>query len=257
MSAERGSWTRRPSADVCERREVGAREVAGDLPRTPVGGRRLRGQHDLECVVRVLRPRDRLAAALDAIDEVAQTLGPLPARIALGEQLPRAGAVAPQLVALGRPVVAEQLQHAVGAVQLDRGRAVLLHREARRDRGEARVAEVDQDVRVVLGLHAHRLALDDALGDRDARHRGHAPRRPEEAAQRGHVVDAEVEERAAAALVEPAAPVRARPAVARTREQQLPDVAVLDVRARRRGTSARAGCAARRSDARAIRPPAA
>src|SRR3954451_15460507 len=92
-----------PVRDVSKSRELGTREIARDFPRSPVGGRRLRGQHDLERVVRVLRLRDRLTTLLDAIDEMAQALRPLPARIALGEQLPGAGAVAPQLIALGRP----------------------------------------------------------------------------------------------------------------------------------------------------------
>jgi hypothetical protein len=79
-------------------------------------------------------------------------------------------------------------------------------------------------VRIVLRLDPDRLAVDDPLGDRDAGHRGHATGRPEESAQAGDVVDAEVEQRAAARLVEPAAPVRACPAVAAAGGQQPADL---------------------------------
>src|SRR5258706_12950296 len=96
----------------------GAREIARDLPRAAVRSRRLRREHDLERVVGVLRPGHGHAVLLDAVEQMPQPLGPLPARIALGEQLPGAGAVAPELVALGRPVVSEHLQHAFASVQL-------------------------------------------------------------------------------------------------------------------------------------------
>ena len=171
-------------------------------------------------------------------------------------------AVAPQLVALRRPVVAEQLQHAGRAVQLDRGRAVLLHREAGRDDGQPALAEVDQHVRVVLGLDLHLLAGDVALRDRDAGHRGHAPRRAEDAAQRDDVVDAEVEQRTAAPAVEPGRPVGARPAVAGAGRDDRADVAGRDPSRGSRGRWATAGCAAPAAGgrgssrpARPVRPP--
>ena len=82
-------------------------------------------------------------------------------------------------------------------------------------------------MRVVVGLDLHRLAFDHPLGDRDADHRGHPLHRAEEAAQGGQVVDAEVEQGAAARLVEPPTPPRAGPAVAGAAEQQPADLAGL------------------------------
>ncbi len=154
----------------------GAGKVLGDRTSLSVPAGGLGGEHDLERVVGVLGPRHRLRAVLDAVDEMTQAVGPGPGRIGLAEHLPGAVAVAPELESLGRPVVAEHLEDAVGAVQLDRRRPVLLHREPRRDRREPAVAEIDQDVGVVLGLDAQRDALDDALGDRDARHGRDGPR---------------------------------------------------------------------------------
>src|SRR4051812_28594923 len=105
------------------------REVALDLPRRPVAAGGLCGQDDLERVPRVLRASDRPAAALDAVDEVSETVGPLPLRIGIRVDPPRSLGVAPQLPAFGCPIVSEELNGAGIAVQLDRGRAVLLHRE--------------------------------------------------------------------------------------------------------------------------------
>src|SRR5439155_23683877 len=107
-------------------------EAALDRPRDAVAAGRLGGEHDLERVIGVLRPRDRRPARLDAVDEVPEADGPLPVRLALRMDAPGALLVAPELPALGRPVVPEQLDRALVAVDLERGRAVLLHREARR-----------------------------------------------------------------------------------------------------------------------------
>jgi hypothetical protein len=49
----------------------GIREAALDRPRSAVTARGLRGEHDLERVVGVLRPRHSRPARLDAVDEVA------------------------------------------------------------------------------------------------------------------------------------------------------------------------------------------
>src|SRR5262249_29853550 len=95
-------------------------EVAVDGAGDAVTARRLRGEDDLERVVRVLGPRDRRPAGLDAIDEVAKPFRPLPVRIAVGIDPPGRLLVAPQLPTLRGPVVAEQLDRALAAVELDR-----------------------------------------------------------------------------------------------------------------------------------------
>ena len=138
---------------------------------------------------------------------------------------PGTGRVFPDLVAVGCPVVAHHLHGALEAVQLNRGRAVFLDREARRDDGVAGVAKVDQDVRVVVGGNGHRLALDDALRDRGADHARHTLGRAEQATERDDVVDAKVKQRTAARLVKPLAPVGTRPAVERSRECRTTDAA--------------------------------
>src|SRR4051812_33483893 len=74
-------------------------EVALDRPRGAVAPRSLRGEHDLERVVSVLGSRDRRPARLDAVDEVPKPFGPLPVRIALRMDAPRAFVVAPELPA--------------------------------------------------------------------------------------------------------------------------------------------------------------
>src|SRR4051812_9711892 len=117
-------------------------EAALDLAGRTVPPGCLGGEHDLERVVGVLGPRERGPAALDAVDEVPEPLRPRPAGVALRMDAPGALLVPPQLPALGRPVVAEQLDRPLFAVDLDRRRAVALHREAGRHDGEARAAEV-------------------------------------------------------------------------------------------------------------------
>src|SRR5689334_13849849 len=99
------------------------REVALDLPRRPVAAGGLCGQDDLEHMPRVLRASDRAAAGLDAVDEVSETVGPLPLRIGIRVDPPASLGVAPQLPAFGCPVVSQELNGAGVAVQLDRGRA--------------------------------------------------------------------------------------------------------------------------------------
>src|SRR5438034_9764065 len=105
-------------------------EIALDRPRNAVAACRLGGEHDLERVIGVLRPRDCRPARLDAVDEVPEADGPLPVRFALRMDAPGAFVVAPELPALGRPVLPEEPNRALLAVQLERGRAVLFPRRA-------------------------------------------------------------------------------------------------------------------------------
>src|SRR3954447_18804146 len=121
----------------------------------------------------------RLYTLLDTLDHVAQAIRPGPVGIALLKDLPGAHIVAPELIAVRVPVLAHHLDLAFAAVDLDAGTAVLLHREAGRNNGVDRVAEIDQNVGVVFGLDLHHLAVDDALRDRDAGHRHDALRRPD------------------------------------------------------------------------------
>ena len=95
-SARRGVTTRsagraraRGGAGPPSRARSGAGKSLAISRAHAVGARRLRGEHDLERVVGVLGPRDRLRAGLEALDEVAQAVGPRPRRVGLGVQLPR------------------------------------------------------------------------------------------------------------------------------------------------------------------------
>jgi len=63
--------------------------------------------------------------------------------------LPGAERVAPDFVAVRRPVIAHHLQGALGAVELEPRRAVFLHREAGSHRREHAAAEIERDLRVV------------------------------------------------------------------------------------------------------------
>ena len=186
-------------------------EAALDRACDAVAAGRLGGEHDLERVVGVLRAGHRGPSRLDAFDEVAQPLGPLPVGIGLGNTRQAPTSFRHSSHPSGRPVVAEELDGALAAVDLDRGGAVSLHRESGRDDREARVAEVEQHVRVVVGFDPDPAAVHLALRDRDAHHRRHPPRGTEEGAQARDVVDAEVEQRPAAWGVEPVVPPRARP----------------------------------------------
>ena len=131
--------------------------------------------------------------------------------------------VLPQLVALGRPVVAEHLQRAVGAIDLQRRRAVSLHREAGRHDAEHVVAEVEEDLVVVECGDVDGLAVDDPARCHDAGHRLHTAHRTEQAGEAGQVVDPEVEQRPAGLSEVPLAPVGARPSVSGTSEGRPAD----------------------------------
>src|SRR3954451_178543 len=84
------------------------REIALDLPCPTVAAGGLGGQHDLEHVPGVLRAGDRPAAALDAVDEVPETVVPVPLRIEILVDPPGSLVVAPELPAFGSPIVAEE-----------------------------------------------------------------------------------------------------------------------------------------------------
>src|SRR5438094_10619150 len=88
-------------------------EAALDRPSDAVAAGRLGGEHNLERVIGVLRPRDRRPTRLDAVDEVSEADGPLPVRFALRMDAPGAFVVAPELPALRRPVVPEELDRAL------------------------------------------------------------------------------------------------------------------------------------------------
>src|SRR6185437_11931648 len=73
--------------------------------------------------------------------------------------------------------------------------------------------EIDQHMRVIYGLHLHRMSRHHALGDSYACQGGNALGGTKQSGERGDVVDAQVEERAAAALIEPLRPIGSGPTV--------------------------------------------
>ena len=136
--------------------------------------------------------------------------------------------VLPELVAGGRPVLADHLDDALAAVELDARHAVALDGEAGGDHRVAGVAEVEQEVGVVVRSDLDQLAVDDALGDGGAGHGHHALGRADDAGEGGDVVDAEVEHGAAARLVEPLPPVGTGPAVEAAGGEDRADIALVD-----------------------------
>lgn len=135
---------------------------------------------------------------VESLDEVAEAVGPGPVGVGFLEGAPAAGGVLPPFVAVGVPVIAEHLEGALGAVDLEGRGAVLLDGEAGRDDGGGGVAEVEEDLGVVLGGDGHGAAVDLAGGDGDAGEGGDALDWTEEGDEGGDAVDAEVEEAAAA-----------------------------------------------------------
>ena len=156
------SWMRWAGVGGSAGVEVGHRERALDGQVAVVLRRVHRRQHHVEDVEGVLRRHRRLGAGGDAVDEMAEPVGPRPRVRRALEDLPGADAVLPQLVALRRPVVAEHLDRAFGAVDLERRRAVLLHREAGGHDAEDGVAEVERDLVVVERGDVDEVAVDDS-----------------------------------------------------------------------------------------------
>ena len=78
-------------------------------------------QHDLQTVQGVFRLMDRPRSGGNALDEMPQAGGPGPQRLAFLVDFPYLAFLGPSLETLRRPIIAEQLQDAVGAVELDRG----------------------------------------------------------------------------------------------------------------------------------------
>src|SRR5207245_1898195 len=131
----------------------------------------------------------------------------------LFEALPCADGILPQLVAVRVPIIAEHLNGAGRAIDLECGAALLLNGEAGGDHGERVVAEVQQHLRVVLRFDADLSAVNVAFGNGHARHGHDALGGAEQAGQTREAIDTEVKETTAARLVEPFAPRRAGPAV--------------------------------------------
>src|SRR5262245_41506688 len=85
------------------------REGALDQACASISAGLLRLNHDLQRVEAVFGRDNRFRALLNRLDQVAQAVSPGPVRVGLGEDLPRADAVLPQLIALGIPVISEHL----------------------------------------------------------------------------------------------------------------------------------------------------
>src|SRR6266851_3481518 len=117
----------------CEGRR---RERAFDLQSAPFAARLLRLEHNFQDVPRVFGAYERARALPNALDEMAQSVGPMPVGVGLFEELPRAHGVLPQLVAVRVPIIAEHLNGAGRAIDLERGISMLLNGEAAGDHGE-------------------------------------------------------------------------------------------------------------------------
>src|SRR3990172_3366442 len=135
-----------------------------------------------------------------------QPVRPKPGRIGLVEDKPRADIVEPQLVAVGVPIIPHQLDRPFRSIELEPGSTVALDRETCAGNGEYRLAEVEQDVHVVLDLDGDVLAADEPIRYGRAGHGGYAPYRAEPAGEAGDVVDCQVEDCPAAGAVEPTLP---------------------------------------------------
>src|SRR6185503_14660750 len=110
------------------------------------------------------------------------------------------------------------------AVQLDRRGAQLLDGEPGGEHPEHRVAEVEQDLEVVIDLDGDGHPVDVPGRNRDGAHRRDPAHRTQKPGKGGQVVDTEVEHRAPAiAAIEPWTPVRTGPAVDGPRTQHASD----------------------------------
>lgn len=119
-------------------------EGAFDIACLTVSSGFLGFDHDFEGMVAVLGGDDRSLAFLDAIDHVAQSVGPGPGRVGFFEDLPCADIVLPHFIAVRIPVLADHLNGAGRAVELDAGNTVFLDREAGGDDGKDTFAKDDR-----------------------------------------------------------------------------------------------------------------
>src|SRR5688572_6671666 len=159
-----------------------------------------------------------------------QAVAPGPVGIGLFENLPAAGVVSPEFVAVGVPIVAEHLDRAGRAIHLDGRAAILLHGETARHDAKTRITEVENDLSVVFGFDLDLAAIDFALGNRNSGHCTDALRWAEQAGETRDAIDTEIEERAAARLVKPVAPPRTGPSVASASGAWFANVPCPDVR---------------------------
>ena len=191
---------------------------------------------------------DRPRSGGNALDEMPQAGGPRPQRLAFLVDFPYLAFLGPSLETLRRPIVAEQLQDAVRAVELDGRAAILLHREAGGDAGKSAVTEIEQHLRIVVRLDGDLDAFGHAFRDRRADHRAHAPHGSHEAAETHQVIDAEIEKGSAARAVVPLPPPGAGPSIACASEHDFADFSRDERRHAWPGTSATARCAERRPE---------
>src|SRR3954471_1843754 len=99
-----------------------------------------------------------------ALDHTADAVIPGPAR-AIFEDLTAPGVVLPHLVAGGGPVLADHLDRAISAVELDTRHSVLWNREPGSDDGVAGVTKIEHQMSVIVRADLHQLTVDDALGN--------------------------------------------------------------------------------------------
>ena len=127
------------------------------------------------------------------------------------------------------PVVRQHVDGAFGAIHFDPRHVIALDGEAGGDNGKALVAEIHQNLEIVVGLHRHLFVVHDTLGDGDAGHRHHPLGGAQKPGQCGDVVNSKVKHRPAARFIKERVPVRAGPAIKPPRRQRAADVARLNV----------------------------
>lgn len=196
---------------------VERRESAFDGARDTVFGGFLGADHDLEDVVCVVGRDSERFAVLNTIDQVAQAISPWPVGPGFLEELPAAGAVLPEFIAVGIPIVAVQIERAFRSEQFQAGSAILLDGKAGEHGRITGIAEVQEELNVILRFDADLPAIDAAFGNGHAGHGGDMSDRPQPAGQCGEIVDTQIEKGAAPGAIKPVGPVRSGPAVTATR----------------------------------------
>src|SRR5205807_8575825 len=127
---------------------------------------------------------------------------------------PATGAILPDLVAVGVPIITQQVDGAFCSIKFQPWTAILLDGEAGRYDGEATASEIEQDMRVVVRLDSLGASLNQPFGNGNTHHPGDAAHGSEKSGMRGEIIDTQIKKRAATPFVKPTGPIRPRPTVA-------------------------------------------
>lgn len=109
-------------------------------------------------------------------------------------------------------------------IKFQAGPAILLDGEAGEDCGETGVAEVKEELCVIVSLDLDRATVDGAFRNGHACECRYALDGPEPACERGEIIDPEIEKSAASRSVKPIRPIRTGPAVSATRGDDFSQV---------------------------------